>query len=56
MLEVVHIQKKRGKKQVLNDISFRVNCGECVAIVGRNGCGKSTLLQIMAGVLKPDQG
>ncbi len=56
MVSVEHIQKKLGKKQVLQDISFRVNCGECVAIVGKNGCGKSTLLQIMAGVLKPDGG
>ena len=56
MIEVVHIQKRLGKKRVLNDISFQVNCGECVAIVGKNGCGKSTLLQIMAGVLRPDHG
>lgn len=56
MIEVVHIQKRLGKKRVLNDISFQVKCGECVAIVGKNGCGKSTLLQIMAGVLRPDYG
>lgn len=56
MLEVIHIQKRLGKKPILNDISFRVNCGECVAIVGKNGCGKSTLLQILAGVLRPDHG
>lgn len=56
MIEVVHIQKRLGKKQVLNDISFQVKSGECVAIVGKNGCGKSTLLQIMAGVLRTDHG
>ncbi len=56
MVSVEHIQKKLGKKQVLQDISFQVSSGECVAIVGKNGCGKSTLLQIMAGVLKPDGG
>lgn len=56
MIELIHISRKYGKKQILKDISFQVNCGECVAIVGENGCGKSTLLQIMAGILKPDSG
>ena len=56
MIEVSQIRKSYGKKQVLKDISFRANCGECVAIIGSNGCGKSTLLQILAGVLKADQG
>lgn len=56
MIEVSDIKKSYRKKQVLRDISFQVNCGESVAIVGKNGCGKSTLLQIMAGVLKPDEG
>lgn len=56
MIEIAHIQKRLGKKQVLKDISFHVDCGQCVAIVGKNGCGKSTLLQIMAGVLKADHG
>ena len=56
MIEVSHIKKKYGKKQILTDISFQVECGECVAVVGKNGCGKSTLLQIMAGILRADGG
>lgn len=56
MIEVSHIKKKYGKRQILQDISLQVKCGECAAIVGKNGCGKSTLLQIMAGVLKADEG
>lgn len=56
MIEVSHLKKKYGKKQILQDISFQVKCGECVAVVGKNGCGKSTLLQIMAGILKADGG
>lgn len=38
-------------KTVLNDISFSLNKGETLAIVGASGCGKSTLLRILSGIL-----
>lgn len=44
------------QKQVLRGISFRIDCGETLAIVGPNGCGKSTLINLLLGFLNPIRG
>lgn len=56
MIKVSDISMKYGKQKIIEDISFEVQCGERVAIVGKNGCGKSTLMKILAGTLKPQKG
>lgn len=56
-LEVRDIVHRFRKKEVaLDGISFTVNRGEMVCVMGASGCGKSTLLRVMAGQLAPQQG
>jgi len=45
-----------GYLPVLEDVSFRAEGGELIAILGRSGCGKSTLLKIAAGFIPPSSG
>jgi spermidine/putrescine transport system ATP-binding protein len=56
MLEVHHIFKTYEGKPLLNDISFQVDGGETVCLLGASGSGKSTLLRIVAGLEDSDAG
>lgn len=56
ILEVRHVKKSFGKRQVLDDVSFALNAGECLGIVGLSGCGKSTLAKIIARLISCDDG
>ena len=60
LLEVKNLTKVYGEKstlvKALDDVSFNVNEGEFVAIVGSSGSGKSTLLHILGAVDRPTSG
>ena len=55
-IKASHICKSYDKITVLQDISFSLEKGQKVGLVGDNGIGKSTLLKILAGIIKPDSG
>ena len=56
LLTVQNISKNYGERNVLDDVSFRVNKGDKIAFIGDNGAGKSTLFKIIRGVITPDGG
>ena len=60
ILSVEHLTKVYGKGdtavRALDDVSFTVEAGEFVAIIGSSGSGKSTLLHLMGGVDRPTSG
>lgn len=56
LLEVQEITKSFGSRQVLDGLSFAVDSGEAVGLLGANGVGKTTLLRIVNRILLPDEG
>jgi heme exporter protein A len=50
------VWKFYGDYPALRDVSFNVNKGACLALLGRNGAGKTTLLRILAGLTRPARG
>jgi capsular polysaccharide transport system ATP-binding protein len=60
MLSVEHVSKlyatHRGRRRVLDDVSFQLRPGQHLGILGRNGAGKSTLIRLLAGAERPTSG
>jgi ATP-binding cassette subfamily F protein 3 len=56
MLQVSNVSKSFGDNLIFENVSFTVNAGERVGLIGPNGCGKTTLLRIIMGEVGPDSG
>ena len=56
LLSVKNIKKSYGDKQILHDLSFDINKGEIVGLLGHNGAGKTTAFYTTIGLVRPDSG
>ncbi|MGJ7921137.1 phosphonate ABC transporter ATP-binding protein [Neobacillus sp. LXY-4] len=56
IIEIKNVSKHYERKIALSSLSFSIKKGEIVALIGPSGAGKSTLLNIIATVVKPDEG
>lgn len=56
MLKIKRLSARYGSIQVLRRVTFHVEEGEIVALIGSNGAGKSTLLRVISGLHKPSEG
>jgi len=56
MLSVENIEVRYNRVPAIHDVSFAVDTGELISIVGANGSGKTTLLKTVAGTLHPTKG
>ena len=56
IISLEHITKRFGYRCILSDISFSIETGEFIMLIGNNGAGKSTLLRIISTLSKPTHG
>ncbi|MCY2965811.1 MAG: ABC transporter ATP-binding protein [Planctomycetota bacterium] len=56
IIEFRGVHRRFGGQHVLRDVSFTIQRGESVAIIGESGCGKSVTLKLMIGLLNPSEG
>ncbi len=56
LLQANGLSKSYGENKVVDHVTFSLDCGEVIALVGENGAGKSTLMNMLAGVVSPDEG
>ena len=55
-LEVIELSKVYNNKEVVKNISFKINRNQIIGILGPNGCGKTTTIGMILGLLKPTKG
>ena len=56
VIDLQSVSKSYGNETVVSDVSFNVQPGECVVLVGHNGAGKTTLMKLMLGLTRPTRG
>lgn len=56
MIEVSHLKQQFGRVTALNDLTFRVERGELIALIGPSGAGKTTLLRVLSTYMAPTSG
>ena len=56
MINLNHVNYATGSKEILHDVSFSINVGDKIGLVGSNGAGKTTLLRLINGDLTPTSG
>ncbi len=55
-LQINNITKRFGATRAVHDVSFGLNKGEVLALIGENGAGKSTIVKMLTGIYQPDEG
>jgi len=56
VIEISHLMRKYGRTDAVNDLSLRVQRGQCYGVFGRNGAGKTTTIKCLLNLLRPTAG
>lgn len=56
IVDVEHVSKNIGSKEIIHDLSFKLERGRTFALLGPNGAGKTTMVRLITGLLKPSKG
>jgi len=56
MIELISLFKRYGNRAAVNEVSFKVESGETLVLLGTSGCGKTTTLKMINHLISPDQG